>query len=102
MQRAAHNAMLLLTRIEDFEQRARERREEELRAEDSEAIVAALLLLVRMLAPLTPHIAEELWSLAGNGTLLAGMEWPEEVATVAARAEEVLTAQARAEGVGMQ
>ncbi len=102
MQRAAHNAMLLLTRIEDFEQRAREGREEELRAEDSEAIVAALLLLVRMLAPLTPHIAEELWSLAGNGTLLAGMEWPEEVATVAARAEEVLTAQARAEGVGMQ
>ncbi len=89
MQRAAHNAMLLLTRIEDFEQRMREGREEELRVEDGEAIAAALLLLVRMLAPLTPHIAEELWSVAGNDTLLAGVEWPEEVATVAARAEEV-------------
>ena len=71
MQRAAHNSMLLLTRIQDFEQRALERRGGELEPADREAIVAALLLLVRMLAPLTPHIAEELWSLAGNRDLLA-------------------------------
>jgi leucyl-tRNA synthetase len=76
MQRAAHNAMLLLTRIQDFEQRALEV-DGELAAQDSEAIAAALLLLVRMLAPLTPHIAEELWSRAGNRTLLAATAWPE-------------------------
>jgi leucyl-tRNA synthetase len=87
MQRAAHNAMLLLTRIQDFEERAGERREE-LRAKDVEAVAAALLLLVQMLAPLTPHIAEELWSLAGNATLLAAAPWPEEVATEGAPAEE--------------
>jgi leucyl-tRNA synthetase len=88
MQRAAHNAMLLLTRIQDFEQRAAGEREE-LRSKDSEAVAAALLLLVGMLAPLTPHIAEELWSLAGNSTLLASTEWPEEVATVQVPAKEV-------------
>ncbi len=88
LQRAAHNTMLLLTRIQDFEQRAREREEGgaseegagELSERDREAIVAALLLLVAMLAPLTPHIAEELWSLAGNRTLLAAAPWPKEAA----------------------
>ena len=87
MQRAAHNAMLLLTRIQDFEQRACERREQP-RAQDSEAVVAALLLLVQMLAPLTPHICEELWSLAGNPTLLVASEWPQEVPTEEAPVEE--------------
>ncbi|HEV3069968.1 MAG TPA: class I tRNA ligase family protein [Solirubrobacteraceae bacterium] len=87
MQRAAHNAMLLLTRIQDFEERAGERREK-LREQDSEAVAAALLLLVQMLAPLTPHIAEELWSLAGNATLLAAAPWPEEVATEEASEQE--------------
>ena len=66
MQRAAHNTMLLFTRIQDFEQRALEQRGGELEPADREAIVAALLLLVQLLAPLTPHIAEELWSLAGH------------------------------------
>jgi leucyl-tRNA synthetase len=76
MQRVAHNAMLLFTRIQDFEQRARARRSGELEPADREAIVAALLLLVRMLAPLTPHIAEELWSLAGNSSLVSDLPWP--------------------------
>ncbi len=76
MQRAAHNAMLLLTRIQDFEQRALERRGGELEPADREAIVAALLLLVQILAPLTPHIAEELWSLAGNSSLVSEAPWP--------------------------
>jgi leucyl-tRNA synthetase len=78
LQRAAHNAMLLLARIQDFEQRARERREQGLEARDREAVVAALLLLVQLLAPLTPHIAEELWSLAGNDTLVSDAPWPKE------------------------
>jgi leucyl-tRNA synthetase len=77
MQRAAHNTMLLLTRIQDFEQRALEQRGGELEPADREAIVAALLMLTQMLAPLTPHIAEELWSLAGNTTLVSNAPWPQ-------------------------
>ena len=76
MQRAAHNAMLLLTRIQDFEQRALERPGGELQEADREAVVAALLLLAQLLAPLTPHIAEELWSLAGNSTPVSTTPWP--------------------------
>ncbi len=76
MQRAAHNSMLLLTRIQDFEQRALEHRGGELEQADRDAIVAALLLMVRMLAPLTPHIAEELWALAGNSSLVSNAPWP--------------------------
>ena len=76
MQRAAHNAMLLFTRIQDFEQRALDRRGGKLEPADREAIVAALLLLVQLLAPLTPHIAEELWSLAGHTSLVSDSPWP--------------------------
>ncbi len=76
MQRAAHNTMLLFIRIQDFEQRALERRGGELEPADREAIVAALLLLVQMLTPLTPHIAEELWSLAGHTSLVSNAPWP--------------------------
>jgi leucyl-tRNA synthetase len=74
-QRAAHNAMLLLTRIQDFEQRALQRRGE-LEPADRDAIVAALLLLTQLLAPLTPHIAEELWSLAGRPAPVSTAPWP--------------------------
>ncbi len=76
MQRAAHNTMLLFTRIQDFEQRALEQRGGELEPADREAIVAALLLQVQLLAPLTPHIAEELWSLGGNTSLVSTAPWP--------------------------
>jgi leucyl-tRNA synthetase len=72
--RAAYNVVRLLTRIRDFESRALEHRE--LDAHDREAIVAALLLLTRLLAPLTPHIAEELWSVSGNATLVSEAVWP--------------------------
>jgi leucyl-tRNA synthetase len=83
LQRAAHNTMLLLTRIQDFEQRALEGNGDggELSERDREAVVAALLLLVQILAPLTPHIAEELWSLAGNGAMVATTPWPPQAAT---------------------
>jgi leucyl-tRNA synthetase len=74
MQRATHNAMLLLERIQDFEQRAV--RDGELEQPDREAIVAALLLLVQALSPFTPHIAEELWAVAGNETPLSETPWP--------------------------
>jgi leucyl-tRNA synthetase len=75
MQRATHNAMLLLERIQDFEQRAAGK-DGELETADREATVAALLLLVQALAPFTPHIAEELWALAGNQTPLSETPWP--------------------------
>lgn len=75
LQRVAHNEMLLLTRIEDFESRAVSHRGE-LQELDREAIVAALLVLVRLLAPLAPHICEELWSAAGNPTLVGDAGWP--------------------------
>jgi len=78
--RAADDVIRLLARIEDFERRTLERRESELDDDDREAIVAALLLLVQLLAPLTPHIAEELWSLAGRDTLVSGAPWPEQPA----------------------
>jgi leucyl-tRNA synthetase len=74
--RAAHNVMLLLTRIQDFESRALGRGDGEIEARDRAAIVAALLLLTRLLAPLTPHIAEELWSTVGDGMLVSDAGWP--------------------------
>lgn len=74
MQRATHNAMLLLERIQDFERRAAG--DGELEAPDREAVVAALLMLVQALAPFVPHIAEELWAAAGNETLLSETPWP--------------------------
>jgi leucyl-tRNA synthetase len=83
MHRAADDAIRLLARIQAFEQRTLERRHGHLEEEDREAVVAALLLLVQMLAPLTPHIAEELWSLAGHDTLVSNEPWPEESGRIA-------------------
>jgi leucyl-tRNA synthetase len=77
MHRAARNAMLLLTRIEDFEQRAIAARGE-LDQRDREAVALGLHLLVQALAPLTPHIAEELWALAGHDTLVSLEPWPQQ------------------------
>lgn len=76
MQRAVRNSMLLLTRIQDFERRALEQRDGELEPTDREAIVAALLMLAQLLAPLAPHIAEELWSLGGDTSLVSNAPWP--------------------------
>lgn len=75
LQRATHNAMLLLTRIMDFESRVIARRGE-LEARDREAIVVALLTLTRLIAPVTPHLAEELWSAAGNERSVIDGGWP--------------------------
>jgi leucyl-tRNA synthetase len=75
LQRAAHNLMLLLTRIMDFESRVLEWRGDP-EALDREATVAALLLLTRLVAPLTPHLAEELWSVAGNESSVTEASWP--------------------------
>ncbi len=36
----------------------------------------AIETLTRLLSPLSPHIAEEIWALLGHDTMLADMEWP--------------------------
>jgi leucyl-tRNA synthetase len=87
-QRAVHNVMLLFTRIQDFERRARERRDGALQPADREAVLAALELLTQLLAPLAPHLAEELWSLAGYSTLVSLEPWPAGEGGLAADGEE--------------
>ena len=36
----------------------------------------AIETLTRLLSPLSPHIAEEIWALLGHDNMLADMEWP--------------------------
>lgn len=36
-----------------------------------------LEVLVQLIGPMTPHLAEELWGLLGHTTLLAETAWPE-------------------------
>ncbi len=61
--------------MQDFEQRAAAARGGELDDRDREAIVEALLLCVQMLAPLAPHLAEELWATAGMDSLVSTEPW---------------------------
>jgi leucyl-tRNA synthetase len=76
MHRAARNVMKLLERIESFEEKALARGDS-LSTEERAAIGASLLVLLRLLNPLAPHISEELWSLAGQEPILALAEWPQ-------------------------
>ena len=73
--RATRNLLILLTRIEDFEQQAIEERGE-LTAEDRQLIREALCLLIGLLAPIAPHLAEGLWKQAGNDGLASRAPWP--------------------------
>jgi leucyl-tRNA synthetase len=75
MHSAARNVMRLFDRIKDFEKRVRARTGEELGAADQAALLDALGLLCRLLAPMTPHIAEELWVELGNDPA-AQTPWP--------------------------
>lgn len=45
--------------------------------------------LVRLMAPIAPHIAEEMWHFIGNETLLAAEKWP--VADAALAADDKIT-----------
>ena len=46
---------------------------------DEAALLIALRHLVQLLAPMAPHLAEELWSLCGEEQMLATLPWPEPV-----------------------
>ena len=43
----------------------------------------AVETLARLLSPLTPHLAEDMWQTLGHKTLLAQSQWPEAVAALA-------------------
>jgi leucyl-tRNA synthetase len=75
MHGVTQNAMVLLARIEEFEIRVT--REREMADEDREAEAAALVTLVRLMYPITPHLAEEMWRRSGHSELLAKQPWPE-------------------------
>ena len=51
---------------------------------DEAAMLIAARHLVRLLAPMAPHLAEELWSLCGEEQMLATLPWPEPVARTSA------------------
>jgi leucyl-tRNA synthetase len=77
MHKAVRNVTRLFERIRDYEKRVIERRGA-LSRDDAEALVAALALLARALAPFAPHLAEELLIASGreDGPDLLG-PWPD-------------------------
>jgi leucyl-tRNA synthetase len=53
----------------------------------------AVSVLVRLLNPMAPHMAEELWSHVGDGGLCADAAWPEYDAAAAVEEEVTLVVQ---------
>ena len=76
MHSAVRNVMRLFERIQDFEARVLERRST-LSREDSDILVAALSALSQIIAPLAPHIAEQLWLDSGHGVAGIDPPWPQ-------------------------
>ncbi len=86
MKRAVEHVMALLGKLQEFERRARERDAADhgaLDTADEAALLHGLRLLVQLLAPLAPHVAEELWALSGERRLLATLPWPAPLARTA-------------------
>jgi leucyl-tRNA synthetase len=75
MHSAVRNVMRLFERIKGFDKRVIERRGE-LCGEDLQALLDALRLLLAMLAPMAPHIAEQLWIDAGWPAPTGELPWP--------------------------
>ena len=75
MHSAVRNVMRLLERIKDYEKRVVARRGD-LGPLDRGALVEALAQLIQMLAPLAPHIAEELWTVLGRDDDTPQVPWP--------------------------
>jgi hypothetical protein len=76
MHRATRNVIALLARIDDFAARASERGGGELAGADREAVAVALTVLARLLVPLAPAAAAELWKRTGRGGELVEAGWP--------------------------
>ena len=75
MHSAVRNVMRLFDRIKDFEKRVLAR-DSALSARDREALLDALAVLVQLLGPLAPHLAEELWITLGQDEHGAQTPWP--------------------------
>ena len=41
------------------------------------ALKESIKILIRVLEPMTPHLAEECWSIIGHDNILSGQKWPE-------------------------
>jgi leucyl-tRNA synthetase len=76
--RATRNLETFLSRIEDFELRARDSLGG-LSAEDARAIRTALCLLIAVIAPIAPKLADELSRQAGSLGGVSPAHWPERV-----------------------
>ncbi|HEV3320660.1 MAG TPA: class I tRNA ligase family protein [Solirubrobacteraceae bacterium] len=75
MHSAVRNAIRLLDRIKDYEQRVL-KHSGALCREDHEALRDALGLMARVIMPFAPHIGEELWESSGLGEPGVDPRWP--------------------------
>ena len=44
---------------------------------EKSALKESIEILIRVLEPMTPHLAEECWSIIGHDSILSGQKWPE-------------------------
>jgi leucyl-tRNA synthetase len=72
---AVRNVMRLFDRIKDFEKRVLAR-DGSLQPANLDALIEALTVLVQILGPLAPHLAEELWIAFGHEEHSAQTPWP--------------------------
>jgi len=72
---ATRNVMRFAERVKDFEKRVIKARGE-LSEVDEDALAIALLQVVELLAPIAPHMAEELWRRAGREGFVCQAPWP--------------------------
>ncbi|RDJ09804.1 leucine--tRNA ligase [Rhizobium grahamii] len=57
------------------------------------AVRDAAEILIQLVAPMTPHLAEECWAALGNGSLLAHTDWPRYDAALVVENDVVLPVQ---------
>lgn len=87
MKHAVEGVIALFDKLREFERRAAAARgagDGSLDPLDEAALLIGLRHLVQLLAPMAPHLAEELWALQGEERLLATLPWPEPVPRTAA------------------
>lgn len=75
MHRATRDVMFLFDRLIRFEKSVLSARGE-LDERDQEGLVYGIRLFICLLAPFSPHIAEELWAQLGGDGMLATQPWP--------------------------